>query len=259
VWQQYIPTFMIYFSNKPQVLRAVSLFVILFKLSLVFAKKMLLLGNEFPNFTAESTQGTIDFHKWLGNSWGILFSHPADFTPVCTTELARVLQLKDEFAKRNVKIIALSCDSVDNHMAWINDIRRYANQSEGTLPYPIIADEKRELAVKLGMLDMDEKDKDGLALTARAVFIIDNNKKFRLSILYPATTGRNFDEILRVIDSMQLTDKYRIATPVDWKRGDPVMVQPSVPQDEVNTLFPQVTVMGVPSGKKYIRITPSPE
>lgn len=148
--------------------------------------------------------------------WGILFSHPADFTPVCTTELARVLELHSEFNKRHVKCIALSCDPVNKHKKWQDDIKVYAKYNKSEFPYPIIADERRMIATLLGMLDPDEVDSDGIPLTARAVFIIDPKKKMRLSILYPATTGRNFTEILRVVDSLQLTDKHKVATPVDW-------------------------------------------
>lgn len=147
----------------------------------------------------------------------MFFSHPADFTPVCTTELARVVNLYPEFVKRNVKPIALSCDTVESHNKWMEDIKVFAKYSGEGFPYPIISDEGRDLACQLHMLDPEEKDKDGIPLTARAVFIIDNKKKMRLSILYPATVGRNFDEILRVLDGLMLTDKYKVATPVDWK------------------------------------------
>nr|CAH7743265.1 unnamed protein product [Callosobruchus chinensis] len=219
---------------------------------------MVNLGDIFPNFTAKTTIGDIKFHDWLNDSWGILFSHPADFTPVCTTELARLLKLHPEFAKRNTKVIALSCDPVSQHLKWSNDIKVYAGYSGDAFPYPIIADEDRELAAELHMIDPDEKDSTGLPLTARAVFIIDPNKKLRLSILYPATTGRNFDEILRVLDSLQLCDKHKVATPCDWKPGEDVMVQPTVSDDEVKTLFPSLTVVVLPSGKNYLRKTPQP-
>lgn len=220
---------------------------------------MINLGDTFPNFHADTTIGPIEFHEWLGDSWGVLFSHPADFTPVCTTELARLIKLHPDFVKRNVKIIALSCDSVENHKEWCEDIKLYARTPESTFPYPIISDEKRELAVKLSMIDPDEKDNKGLPVTARAVFIIAPNKKMRLSILYPATTGRNFDEILRVIDSLQLTDKFQVATPADWKFGDQVMVQPTVPEEKIGSIFPLVTEVALPSGKKYLRKTPHPQ
>ncbi|XP_072393074.1 peroxiredoxin-6 [Diabrotica undecimpunctata] len=220
---------------------------------------MVILGEQFPNFSAKTTVGDISFHDWLGESWGILFSHPADFTPVCTTELARLVKLIPEFTKRNTKIIALSCDSVESHLKWSTDILAYSGCLEGTFPYPIIEDQDRDLAIELGIIDSDEKDSDGIPLSARAVFIVDPKKKMRLSILYPATTGRNFDEILRVLDSLQLCDKHKIATPADWVPGEEVMVQPTVSDAELNSLFPVVTVMTVPSGKKYLRMIPDPK
>nr|XP_020443150.1 peroxiredoxin-6-like [Monopterus albus] len=216
----------------------------------------LLLGDEFPNFEADTTIGRIKFHSFLGSSWGILFSHPKDFTPVCTTELARAAKLSDEFKKRDVKMIALSIDSVEDHHNWSKDVMAVNNEAGHTLPFPIIADDKRELAVQLGMLDPDEKDKDGMPLTARCVFVIGPDKKLKLSILYPATTGRNFDELLRVIDSLQLTAQKKVATPVDWKPGDKVMVIPSLSVAEAAALFPNgVTTKEVPSGKTYLRYT----
>ncbi|XP_077986546.1 peroxiredoxin-6-like [Glandiceps talaboti] len=215
------------------------------------------LGDEFPNFSADTSEGPIKFHEWLGGSWAILFSHPADYTPVCTTELGRVAKLEPEFKKRGLKMIALSCDGVESHKGWIKDIKGYSGLDG--FPYSIIADEKRELAVKLGMVDPDEKDAAGLPLTCRAVFIIGPDKKLKLSLLYPATTGRNFDEILRVIDSLQLTATKKVATPVDWKHGDDCMVIPSVKPEDVPKLFPKgVTIKEVPSGKQYIRVTPQP-
>ncbi|KAJ8388452.1 hypothetical protein AAFF_G00133280 [Aldrovandia affinis] len=220
----------------------------------------ILLGDVFPNFEAETTIGKIKFHDFLGDSWGILFSHPRDYTPVCTTELGRAAKLSDEFKKRNVKMIALSIDSVEDHHGWSKDILAYNNEKpESTFPFPIIADDKRELSVKLGMLDPDELGKDGMPLTARCVFVIGPDKKMKLSILYPATTGRNFDELLRVIDSLQLTAQKRVATPVNWKPGEQVMVLPNIPEDEASTLFPAgVYTKELPSGKKYLRYTPQP-
>ncbi|XP_061706629.1 peroxiredoxin-6 isoform X2 [Cydia pomonella] len=219
------------------------------------------LGDIFPDFTANTTEGEISFHDWLGDSWGILFSHPSDFTPVCTTELARVIKLYPEFIARHVKVIGLSCDSIASHHEWCKDIQFYAGCSvDEKFPYPIIEDLDRKLAMQLGMVDKDELDAAGIPLTARAVFIVDPNKKFRLSILYPATTGRNFDEILRVLDSLQLTDNAKVATPVDWKMGDDCMVLPTVPEDKVSEVFPNgVTVVDMPSGKNYIRKTPCPK
>ncbi|KAA0708821.1 Peroxiredoxin-6 [Triplophysa tibetana] len=217
----------------------------------------ILLGDVLPNFEAETTIGKIKFHEFLGNSWGILFSHPRDFTPVCTTELARAAKLSDEFKKRDVKMIALSIDSVEDHRKWSEDIMAFNQENvRSPLPYPIIGDNKRELAVLLGMLDPDERDKDGMPLTARCVFVVGPDKRLKLSVLYPATTGRNFDEILRVIDSLQLTATKKVATPVDWKPGQEVMVIPSLSEEEANKLFPAgFTTKEVPSGKKYIRYT----
>ena len=216
------------------------------------------LGDTVPDFSTETNKGHMDsFHAWIGDSWAILFSHPADFTPVCTTELARVAELGAEFQKRHVKMIALSCDSAESHRGWIADIKSYGNISE--FPYEIIADEKRDLAVKFGMLDPVEKDAAGLPLTARAVFIIGPDKKLKLTILYPATTGRNFNEVLRVIDSLQLTAHKKVATPVDWKEGGECMVLPSVKPEEIPGLYPKgVRVQELPSKKQYLRFTPQP-
>lgn len=219
---------------------------------------MVLLGETFPNFIADTQMGPINFHEWLANSWGILFSHPNDFTPVCTTELARMLKLMPEFEKLGVKVIALSCNSVDSHRKWIEDIKAYAEMTDKEFPYPIVEDETRKLATLLGMLDPAEVDDHGIPMTARAVFIIDPAKKMRLSILYPATTGRNFDEILRVIESLQLTEKHKIATPVDWKTGDQVMIQPTVSDEEAKTLYNNIKTVSLPSGKPYLRIVSQP-
>nr|AMK05620.1 perxiredoxin-6 [Euphausia superba] len=218
---------------------------------------MVNLGDVFPNFTAESTKGTIHLHDYLGDKWGIMFSHPADYTPVCTTELGRVAKLTPEFTKRNCKLQAVSCDSVEDHHGWIKDIQAY-NNLDGNFPYPIVADEKRELAVQLGMIDPDEKTASGMPLTARAVFIIGPDKKLKLSILYPATTGRNFDEILRVLDSLQLTAHKKVATPADWKQGSSCMVVPNISKEQAKQMFPQHKVHQVPSGKEYLRTTPQP-
>eukprot|EP00043_Microstomoeca_roanoka_P016973 m.175988 g.175988 ORF g.175988 m.175988 type:complete len:222 (+) comp16552_c15_seq1:78-743(+) len=216
------------------------------------------LGDVMPNFEADTTHGKIKFHDFVGDGWAILFSHPADYTPVCTTELSSVAKHFADFEKRNTKVIALSCDPVDSHKGWAKDVCAFAGL-KGELPYPIIADEKRDLAVKLGMLDADEKDAAGMPLTARAVFIIGPDKRLKLSLLYPATTGRNFDEILRVLDSLQLTATHKVATPANWKNGDSVMVLPSIEQKEAEKMFPKgVTVKDVPSGKQYLRMTPQP-
>ncbi|KAM3914402.1 peroxiredoxin-6-like [Leptodactylus fuscus] len=221
----------------------------------------LLLGDIVPDFQADTTIGNIKFHEFLGDSWGILFSHPRDYTPVCTTELGRAAKLAPEFKKRGVKMIALSIDSVPDHLGWCKDINSYnSDEPTETLPFPIIADPKRDLAVKLGMLDPDEKDNDGMPVTARCVFIIGPDKKMKLSFLYPATTGRNFDEILRVIDSLQLTAKHSVATPVDWKSGDRVMVPPNVSEEQASKLFTcGVVTKDLPSGKNYLRYTEQPK
>lgn len=205
------------------------------------------LGDTVPNFTKESSQGTISFHEWAGDSWVVLFSHPADYTPVCTTELGVVASLKSEFDKRNVKVLALSVDDVESHKGWINDINETQNT---TVNYPILADSDREVADLYGMIHPNSLNN----LTVRSVFIIDPNKKLRLTITYPASTGRNFDEILRVIDSLQLTDYHQVATPVNWKDGDDCVVVPSITTEEAKTKFPK----GVKEIKPYLRMTPQP-
>jgi len=217
------------------------------------------LGDVVPNFQADTTEGSMDFHSWLGESgWAILFSHPADYTPVCTTELGRVQALNKEFASRGVKLAALSCDSTESHRGWIKDILAYNKLEE--FSYPIIADPERSVATLYGMMDPDEKDAAGLPLTCRAVFVIGPGRKLKLSLLYPATTGRNFDEIIRVVDSLQLTATRKVATPADWKTGGSCMVVPGVKADEVAGLFPKgIQVHQVPSGKEYLRTTPQPE
>ncbi|NXN45616.1 PRDX6 protein, partial [Rhinoptilus africanus] len=213
----------------------------------------LLLGDEAPNFEAETTQGRIRFHDFLGDSWGILFSHPRDFTPVCTTELGRAAKLAPEFSKRNVKMIALSIDSVQDHLSWSKV--RAVGGCRGSLCC-CLALKARDPAVQL-----DRKSSaQPLTLSPCAqVFIFGPDKKLKLSILYPATTGRNFDEILRVVDSLQLTAYKKVATPVDWKPGDSVMVVPTLPDEEAKKLFPKgVFTKDLPSGKKYLRYTPQP-
>ncbi|CAF1232322.1 unnamed protein product [Rotaria sp. Silwood1] len=216
------------------------------------------LGDEFPNFTLKTTIGDIQLHNWLGDKWGILFSHPADYTPVCTTELSRAAKLSPEFAKRNTKLIGLSCDGLENHHGWIKDLLAYdkKEQSSCEFPFPIIDDNDRKLAKQLGMIDPAEFDSKGLPLTARAVFFIGPDKKVKASLLYPATTGRNFDEILRLLDSLQLSARLPIATPVDWKVGEKVMVPPNVKDEDVAKNFPQGVEVrkDLPSGKGYIRM-----
>ena len=205
------------------------------------------LGDIAPDFTQDSTQGPIHFHEWLGKSWGILFSHPKDFTPVCTTELGAVAKLKPEFDKRNVKVLAVSVDDVASHGKWSGDIE----ETQGTkLNYPILADPDRKVSTLYGMIHPNAND----TLTVRSVFIIDPNKKVRLTLTYPASTGRNFDEILRVIDSLQLTAKLKVATPADWKAGDDVIITGAVSDEEAKTRFPQ----GWRTPKPYMRIVTLP-
>ncbi len=206
------------------------------------------LGDIVPDFTQDSTEGPIHFHDWLGSSWGILFSHPKDFTPVCTTELGYTAKLKPEFDKRNVKVLALSVDSVDSHRNWVGDIA----ETQGTaINYPILADTDRKVSDLYDMIHPNAND----TLTVRSVFIIDPKKKLRLSLTYPASTGRNFDEILRVIDSLQLTDGYSVATPVNWKDGDDVIIVPSL-QDPA--LIAEKFPKGYKALKPYLRVTPQP-
>ncbi|XP_064396466.1 peroxiredoxin-6-like [Halichondria panicea] len=214
------------------------------------------LGDVFPNFEADTTIGPIKFHDFLGDSWGILFSHPADYTPVCTTELGEVAKLLPEFANRNVKVIAVSCDDVESHKGWIGDIKAYKKLE--AFEYPIISDPRRELAIQLGMLDPVDKDKAGMPVTARAVFIVGPDKKLKLSLLYPATTGRNFVEIIRVIDSLQLTAYKKVATPANWTQGEKCMVLPSVSKEDAEKL-PGYEATAVPSGKNYMRLADQPK
>lgn len=205
------------------------------------------LGDTVPNFTQASSEGEINFYDWAGDSWVVLFSHPADYTPVCTTELGTVAKLKPEFDKRNVKTIALSVDDVESHKGWICDIEE--TQST-TLNYPILADPDRKVADLYDMVHPNSLNN----LTVRTVFIIDPAKKLRLSLTYPASTGRNFDEILRVIDSLQLTDYHKVATPANWKDGDDCVVVPSISTEDAKQQFPK----GVTEVKPYLRITPQP-
>jgi thioredoxin-dependent peroxiredoxin len=206
------------------------------------------LGDEAPNFTAMTTEGEINFHEWLGNQWGVLFSHPADFTPVCTTELGEVAKLKSEFDKRNVKVIAISVDPLAEHHKWIGDI----NETQNTeVNFPMIADPDQEVANLYDMIHPNANDKT----TVRSVFVIGPDKKIKLMITYPASTGRNFDEILRVIDSLQLTSGYSVATPVNWKQGDDCIIVNSVSNEEADKKFPK----GYKVIKPYLRTTPQPD
>jgi peroxiredoxin len=205
------------------------------------------LGDVAPNFKAQSTEGTIDFHKWLGDSWGVLFSHPADYTPVCTTELGAAAKYKNEFDKRNVKVVALSVDGVVSHHDWIKDINETQNT---TVNFPIIADEDRKVSELYDMIHPNADDKQ----TVRSVFVIGPDKKVKLMIIYPASTGRNFDELLRVIDSLQLTAYHKVATPVNWVNGEDCVIVPSVTNEQIPGLFPK----GFKQIKPYLRLTPQP-
>ncbi|TVZ53342.1 peroxiredoxin [Dokdonia sp. Hel_I_53] len=206
------------------------------------------LGAIAPDFTAQTTEGEINFHSWLGEQWGILFSHPADYTPVCTTELGMAAKYKGEFDKRNVRMIALSVDGVASHLDWIKDINE---TQQTTINFPIIADEDRKVAELYDMIHPEADDK----LTIRSVFIVGPDKKIKLVLSYPASTGRNFDELLRVIDSLQLTAYRKLATPANWKHGDDCVISPSVKNEEIAELFPK----GHTEIKPYLRMTPMPE
>ncbi|MEA3216341.1 MAG: thioredoxin-dependent peroxiredoxin [Acidimicrobiia bacterium] len=205
------------------------------------------LGDVAPDFEADTTQGHIRFHDWLGDSWGVLFSHPKDFTPVCTTELGRVAKLKPEFEKRNVKVIGLSVDPVDSHERWEKDIEETQGHA---VNFPMIGDPNRTVADLYGMIHPNASDTN----TVRSVFVVGPDKKVKLSITYPASTGRNFDEILRVIDSLQLTANYSVATPADWKQGDDVIIAGAVSDEDAKAKFPN----GWKAPKPYLRIVPQP-
>lgn len=206
------------------------------------------LGDIAPNFQAETSAGPVDFYEYLGNSWGVLFSHPADYTPVCTTELGKTAKLKEEFAKRGVKVLAVSVDPLDKHLGWINDI----NETQNTeVNFPIIADENRNVAGLYDMIHPNSSEN----FTVRSLFIIGPDKKVKLIITYPASTGRNFFEVLRVIDSLQLTAKHSVATPADWKNGEDVIVVPAISTEDAIVKFPK----GVTVIKPYLRYTPVPD
>jgi thioredoxin-dependent peroxiredoxin len=205
------------------------------------------LGDVAPDFTVETTEGTVNFHTFLGDSWGVLFSHPKDYTPVCTTELGRVANLKPEFDKRGVKVLAVSVDGLESHKGWVKDINETQNC---TVNYPIIADENKHVAELYDMIHPNALNN----LTVRTVFIIGPDKTIKLMLTYPASTGRNFDEILRVIDSLQLTANHSVATPVDWKYGDPCVVVPAIKTEDIPAKFPK----GFTEVKPYLRMTPQP-
>jgi alkyl hydroperoxide reductase subunit AhpC len=205
------------------------------------------LGDKAPNFKAKTSEGEIDFYEYLGDSWGVLFSHPGDYTPVCTTELGKTAALKDEFTKRNVKVLALSVDSVESHHGWIQDI----NETQGVeVNFPIIADEDRKISEAYDMIHPNAS----VNATVRSLFIIGPDKAVKLIITYPASTGRNFQEILRVIDSLQLTANYSVATPADWKEGEDVVVVPAIKTEDIPAKFPK----GFTAIKPYLRLTPQP-
>lgn len=205
------------------------------------------LGDEAPNFTAQTTEGEINFHDWLGERWGVIYSHPADYTPVCTTELGMTAKLKDEFDKRNTKVIAVSVDDLESHKGWINDI----NETQNTqVNFPIIADPDKKVAVLYDMIHPNASEK----ATVRSVFVIGPDKKIKLTLTYPASTGRNFNEILRVIDSLQLTAYHQVATPVNWEDGDDCVVSPAIATEDIPSKFPK----GFKEIKPYLRMTPQP-
>ena len=206
------------------------------------------LGDDAPDFTAQTTAGAIHFHEWLGSSWGVLFSHPKDYTPVCTTELGRVSALKSEFDKRGVKVIGLSVDPLGSHEGWAKDI---AETQGHALNFPLIADADKKIANLYGMIHPNASD----TFTVRSVFVIGADKKIKLTLTYPASTGRNFDEVLRVIDSLQLTAKHKVATPSDWKQGGDVIIVPSVSDADAKALFPN----GWKTVKPYLRVVPQPK
>jgi thioredoxin-dependent peroxiredoxin len=206
------------------------------------------LGDTAPDFEAETSAGPIKFHEWIGDGWCILFSHPKDFTPVCTTELGYMAKIKPEFDKRNVKILGVSVDSPESHKGWVKDIEETQSTKVG---YPIVADSQRKVANLYGMMHPAHDE----LYTVRTVFVIDPKKKVRLMITYPQTCGRNFDEILRVVDSLQLTDKFSVATPVNWKKGEDVIIVPSLSDEDAKKKFPK----GWKALKPYLRITPSPD
>lgn len=205
------------------------------------------LGDTVPDFTAQTTEGPISFHEWLGNSWGILFSHPKNFTPVCTTELGQVAHLKGEFDKRNVKVIGLSVDTIENHPAWVADIK---DATGANLNFPLIADSDKKVSDLYDLIHPNASD----TATVRSVFVIGPDKKLKLALTYPASTGRNFQEILRVVDSLQLTAQHSVATPVDWKQGDDVIIVPSVSDEAAKEKFPE----GWKTVKPYLRVVRQP-
>ena len=205
------------------------------------------LMDEAPDFTADTTEGTINFHEWLGDGWGILFSHPADYTPVCSTELGYMSKITGEFEKRNVKVLAVSVDPMDSHRGWINDINETQNT---TVNYPLIADADQQVAQLYDMIHPNANDK----MTVRSVFVIGPDKKIKMMLTYPASTGRNFDEILRVVDSLQLTAKHKLATPVNWQNGEDVIIIPAVSDEDANKIYSDIRRV-----KPYLRYVSQPD
>lgn len=210
------------------------------------------IGDTAPDFTASTSQGEISFHDWIGDSWALFCSHPKDYTPVCTTELGMLQKLLPELERRNVKPIALSVDDVDSHAGWAQDISD--TQGVAEITYPIVADASRKISEQYGMLDQTNINDEGLPLTVRAVYVIDPNKKVRLTVVYPASTGRNFNELIRVIDSLQLTDHHQVATPANWQNGEDCVVVPSLSNEEAEAKFKK----GVNVVRPYLRMTPDP-
>lgn len=213
------------------------------------------LGSVLPDFQADSSMGEMSLYEHFSDSWGILFSHPADYTPICTTELGEVAAKQGEWEARNVKVAAISCDTAENHRGWLADIKAYTGNE---VNYPIFCDPSRDIAVNLGMLDESNRDAAGLPLTVRKVFIVDQNKVIKLTLTYPAATGRNFDEILRAVDALQLTAKYSVATPVNWKAGEAVVILPHISSENAAEKFGEFTTAELPSGKPYLRVTSCP-
>ncbi|KAJ7551113.1 hypothetical protein O6H91_07G134800 [Diphasiastrum complanatum] len=215
------------------------------------------LGDVIPNLEADSTHGRIRLHDFIDNSWTIMFSHPADFTPVCTTELGNIARYAPEFEKRGAKLLGVSNNSVEDHKKWIKDIEAFTGDAR--VNFPMIADPDRKLTSQLNMLDPDDKDSSGRLLPSRVLHIIGPDKRIKLSFLYPSSTGRNFDEVIRALDALQLAAKYNVATPANWKKGDPVVINPSISNEEAKEKFPQgFKCVKLPSGKDYLRMAQVP-
>ncbi|KAK8671257.1 hypothetical protein V6N13_037856 [Hibiscus sabdariffa] len=212
------------------------------------------IGDTVPNLEVETTHGKFKLYDYFNNGWTIVFSHPADFTPVCTTELGKMAAYLPEFEKRGVKLLGFSCDDVQSHKEWIKDVEAYTPGCKVT--YPIVADPSREIIKQLNMVDPNERDSSGNQLPSRALHIVGSDNKIKLSFLYPATTGRNMDEVLRAMDSLLKASKYKVATPANWKQGDPVVISPQVSNEEAKQVFPQgFETKNLPSGKEYLRLT----